>query len=85
MKNLLSFTFAAALCLSVISCGPSEEEKTADSLHLDSTAKDMADEGQRMIDSINRVDSLSNARNIVIGDSLRHVREADSIAKLKKK
>ncbi len=85
MKNLLSFTFAAALCLSVISCGPSEKEKTADSLHLDSTAKDMADEGQRMIDSINRVDSMNNANNQRVADSLRLVREADSIAKLKKK
>ena len=85
MKNLLSFTFAAALCLSVISCGQSEKEKTADSLHLVSTAKDMADEGQRMIDSINRVDSMNNANNQRVADSLRLVREADSIAKLKKK
>jgi hypothetical protein len=82
MKNLLSFTFAAALAFSVVSCGPSDEEKKADSLEVDSTAKGMDNEADRMIDSINRVDSINTANMKRVADSIRN---ADSLANLKKK
>lgn len=81
MKNFLTFTFAAALTISMISCGPSEEEKKADSLELDSTAKGMDNEADRLIDSINREDSINNANMIRIADSIHN---ADSLSKLKK-
>lgn len=81
MKNLLSFTFAAALTVTMISCGPSADEKTADSLQVDSIAKGADDDADRMIDSINRADSINNAIMMRVADSIKH---ADSIAKLKK-
>lgn len=85
MKKLLSFTFAIALSVTIISCGQSKEEKTADSLQVDSIAKGSDDDANHFIDSINRTDSMNNVITLRIGDSLRHVREVDSIAKLKKK
>ena len=81
MKNFLSFTFAAALTISMISCGPSEEEKKEDSLVVDSTAKGMQSDADRMIDSMNRADSINNAMMQHVADSIRN---ADSLAKLKK-
>ncbi|CAN5824638.1 hypothetical protein BH11BAC7_BH11BAC7_04060 [soil metagenome] len=81
MKNLLLFTFATALSVTMISCGPSAEEKKADSLQLDSTKNEMADEGERMIDSINRQDSINNAIMMRVADSIRM---ADSMNAMKK-
>jgi hypothetical protein len=81
MKNFLSFTFAAAFTIAMISCGPSEEEKKADSLEVDSTAKGMQSDADRMIDSMNRADSINNAIMMRVADSIRN---ADSLAKLKK-
>ena len=81
MKNFLSFTFAVALTIAMISCGPSAEEKTADSLEVDSTAKGMQSEADRMIDSMNRADSINSAIMMRVADSIRN---ADSLAKLKK-
>lgn len=82
MKKFLSFTFAAALTISMISCGPSEEEKTADSLVVDSTKKGMDNDADHMIDSMNRADSINNAMMKHTADSIHY---ADSVAKLKKK
>ena len=80
MKKILAFTFAAPLTIAMASCGPSAEEKKADSLEVDSTAKSMDNEADRMIDSINRVDSINNAMMKHTADSIM----ADSLAKLKK-
>lgn len=81
MKNFLSFTFAAVFTIAMISCGPSEEEKKADSLEVDSTAKGMQSDADRMIDSMNRADSINTANMVRVADSIRN---ADSLAKLKK-
>ncbi len=82
MKKFLAITFVAALTLSINSCGPSAEEKKADSLTVDSTAKGMTNEADRMIDSMNKADSMNNVMMKHVQDST-HM--ADSIAKLKKK
>ena len=82
MKKILAFTFAAALTMTMVSCGPSEEEKKADSMEVDSTRKGMQSDADRMIDSMNRVDSINNAMLKHTADSIKM---ADSLAKLKKK
>ena len=82
MKKILAFTFAATLTMAMISCGPSAEEKKADSLHVDSTHKEMKSTEDRMIDSMNRADSINNAMMKHTADSIKM---ADSLAKLKKK
>lgn len=81
MKNFLSFAFVAALTIGMVSCGPSDEEKKADSLEVDSTAKGMQSDADRMIDSMNRADSINNAMMKRTADSIKM---ADSLAKMKK-
>jgi hypothetical protein len=81
MKNLLAFTFAAALSVAMISCGPSDEKKKEDSLEADSVAKEIDNTTDHLLDSMNRADSLDNVRLQHIADSIH---DADSIAKLKK-
>jgi hypothetical protein len=58
------------------------QKKKADSLEVDSTAKGMNDEADRMIDSINRADSLAT---IALKHTADSIHNADSLAKLKKK
>jgi hypothetical protein len=81
MKNFLAFTFATALTITMVSCGPSADEKKADSLEVDSTRKEMKSTEELMIDSMNRADSINTANMTRIADSIRN----DSIAKSKKK
>ena len=67
--------------MAMISCGPSDEEKKADSMEVDSTRKGMQNDADRMIDSMNRADSINNAMLKHTADSIKM---ADSIANLKK-
>ncbi|CAN5359000.1 hypothetical protein BH09BAC5_BH09BAC5_02280 [soil metagenome] len=81
MKHLLALTFAFTLTFSMISCGPSDADKKADSLEVDSTAKAIDNDADRMIDSMNRADSINNLMQKHIQDSA-HL--ADSMKNLKK-
>ncbi len=79
MKTIFALAFATALSVSVISCGPSATEIKADSVQNDSTAKSMNNDADRMIDSMNRVDSINTAMAKHKADSMK----ADSAAKAK--
>ncbi|MEO5644500.1 MAG: hypothetical protein ABIQ40_02250 [Bacteroidia bacterium] len=81
MKNLLLFTFATALSVTMISCGQSADEKKADSLQVDSISKSADNDADRMIDSINRADSINTANLKRVADSI-HM--ADSMNAMKK-
>lgn len=72
MKTILAIAFATTLSISMISCGPSEAEKKADSAQLDSTIKETEATGDHMIDSMNAANAKAEA----------DAKTADSLAKL---
>ena len=77
MKKGLPIFFAAALLTGFVSCGPSAEDRRADSLKQDSVETETADATQRMIDSI-------EAANKAYDDSVAQadsIKKADSAAK----
>lgn len=80
MKKGLSILFAAALLTGFVSCGPSAEDKKADSLLQDSLAKEADATGDWLIDSMMRADSIATAQadSAAKADSAR---KADSAAK----
>jgi hypothetical protein len=81
MKTILALAVATTLTFGMISCGPSDAEKKADSAQLDSTKKEMDATGDHMIDSMNAANEAA-AKAQQKADSIKL---QDSLAKMKKK
>ena len=54
MKPLYALAIVCSLTLGFVACGPSEAERKADSLTVDSTKKEMNNSADHMIDSMNQ-------------------------------
>jgi hypothetical protein len=65
MRPLHALLLVAALTLGFVACGPSEAERKADSLQVDSTKKEMNNAAAHMIDSMNA------AMNAMSGDTAK--------------
>lgn len=61
MKRFLLPAFALSLTLGFVSCTPSAEDRKNDSLASDSQAKDLEQDANFFIDSMNRADSIARA------------------------
>ncbi|MCA6362196.1 MAG: hypothetical protein IM638_04115 [Bacteroidetes bacterium] len=79
MKKLLAFAIPALFVLSFTSCGPSEAEEKQEK---DSVSKDMRSAEDRMIDSMNKADSL--AQVAAKADSARKADSAKAAGEKKK-
>ncbi|HET6993145.1 MAG TPA: hypothetical protein VFJ43_17555 [Bacteroidia bacterium] len=86
MKTLFALTFATALTFGMVSCGPSDAEKKADSAQLDSTAKGMHSEADHTIDSMNAANAAAaKADSIKNANAAQHMMDSVVQAKNKKK
>lgn len=54
MKSIYALAIAAVVTFGFMSCGPSEAERKADSVTVDSTRKEMHNTEDHLIDSINK-------------------------------
>ncbi len=61
MKRLLIPALALSLSAATTSCNPSAEDRKNDSLASDSQAKDLEQDANFFIDSMNRADSIARA------------------------
>lgn len=80
MKKFLAFALPAFFVLSITACGPSETEEKQEK---DSVSKDMRSTEDRMIDSINKADSVSRAE-AAKADSIKKADSASKAAGAKK-
>ena len=78
MKKILALACAAALVTGFISCGPSEEERKADSTEVAKTAEGMKDEGDSIIAAMNHLNDSTTA-----AEKADSAKKADSAAKKK--
>ncbi|HTL82055.1 MAG TPA: hypothetical protein VL651_10140 [Bacteroidia bacterium] len=60
MKPLYAIALVCGLTLGLVACGPSEAERKADSLEVDSTHKEMNATGDHLIDSMNAAMAAMN-------------------------
>jgi hypothetical protein len=70
MKKVFALACTFALVAGFVSCGPSEEERKADSAEVASTAKNMESEADSMIAQMNRMNDSTDAANRA-ADSLK--------------
>ncbi len=54
MRSIYALAIAAVITFGFMSCGPSAEEMKKEQMKSDSIANAMQDDGQHMIDSINK-------------------------------
>jgi hypothetical protein len=68
MKKILALAFAASLAIGFVACGPSEEEKKADSIEVTNLAKDM----DNFADSVAKaMEQMNNATDTTKKDSAK--------------
>ena len=63
MKKIFALAFAATLVTGFVSCGPSEEQKKADSTDVAKTAKSMNNDADSMIAMMNRQNDSTEKAN----------------------
>lgn len=81
MKKVFALACSALLVAGFVSCGPSEEERKADSLEVVNTAASMDKEGDSIIAAMNAMSGSDSSGNAGMSDSAKM---ADSTAKAKK-
>ena len=61
MKPIYAIALVSSLTLGFVACGPSEAERKADSMEVDSTKKEMDNSADQFIDSMNKANDAASA------------------------